>query len=164
MARALAWMLVLGMPSLLLGQTHSELSSWRALYRQTAEGGPADSAIVPMTAALQAHPNNAVCAAFHATARLQKAQELWNPFDKLTTFQTWRPVLDSTLEVLPHDPDLALLRLGVQSHTPSFLDYDQAMDTDARRVREALTAGHWKDDPTHEAFVQDFFTYLETEK
>ena len=90
MARALAWMLVLGMPSLLLGQTHSELSAWRTLYRQTSEGGPADSAIVPMTAALQAHPNNAVCMAFHATAQLQKAQELWNPLDKLTTFQTWR--------------------------------------------------------------------------
>lgn len=164
MARALAWMLVLGMPSLLLGQTHSELSTWRALYRQTAEGGPADSAIVPMTAALQAHPNNAVCTAFHATAQLQKAQELWNPLDKLTTFQTWRPVLDAALEALPHDPDLVLLRLGVQSHTPSFLDYDQAMATDARLVREALTAGHWNDDPAHAAFVHDFFTYLETEK
>ena len=164
MTRELAWMLVLGMPSLLLGQTHSELTSWRALYRQTAEGSPADSAIVPMTAALQAHPNNAVCAAFHATARLQKAQELWNPFDKLTTFQTWRPVLDSTLEVLPHDPDLALLRLGVQSHTPSFLDYNQAMESDAKCVSEALTAGHWDNDPTHTAFVEDFFTYLESEK
>lgn len=164
MARALAWMLVLGTPSLLLGQTHSELSSWRAWYRQTSEGGLADSAIAPMTTALQAHPNNAVCTAFLATAQLQKAQELWNPLDKLTTFQTWRPVLDSALEALPHNPDLALLRLGVQTHTPSFLDYDQAVASDARRVREALAAGHWKDDPTHEAFVQDFFTYLETEK
>ena len=164
MARALAWMLVLGMPSLLLGQTHSELSAWRTLYRQTSEGAPADSAIVPMTAALQAHPNNPVCAAFHATAQLQKAQELWNPLDKLTTFQTWRHVLDAALEALPHDPDLALLRLGVQSHTPSFLDYNQAMAADAQHVREALTAGHWDNDPDHAAFVQDFFTYLETEK
>ena len=164
MAHALAWMLVLGMPSLLLGQTHSELSAWRALYRQTAEGGPADSAIVPMTASLRAHPNNAICIAFHATAQLQKAQELWNPFDKLTTFQTWQPVLDSALEALPQDPDVALLRLGVQSHTPSFLDYDQAKATDAQHVREALTSGHWNDDSAHAAFVQDFFTYLETEK
>ena len=164
MARALAWMLVLGMPSLLLGQTHSELSAWRTLYRQTSKGGPADSAIVPMTAALQAHPNNAICMAFHATAQLQKAQELWNPFDKLTTFQTWRPVLDAALDALPHDPDLALLRLGVQSHTPSFLDYDQAMAADAQHVQEALTAGHWDNDPDHAAFVHDFFTYLETEK
>ena len=68
------------------------------------------------------------------------------------------------MEVLPHDPDLALLRLGVQSHTPSFLDYDQAMESDAKCVREALTAGHWDNDPTHAAFVEDFFTYLETEK
>jgi hypothetical protein len=164
MARTLAWMLVLGMPSLLLGQTHSEISSWRALYRQTAEGGPADSAIVLMTEALQTHPNNAICTAFHATTQLQKAQELWNPLDKLTTFQTWRPVLDSALEALPLDPDLALLRLGVQSHTPGFLDYDQAMVSDTRQVREALAAGHWEDDPAHAAFVQDFFTYLETEK
>ena len=164
MARALAWMLVLGMPSLLLGQTHPELPAWRALYRQTAEGSPADSAIVPMTAALQANPNNAVCKAFHATAQLQKAQELWSPLDKLTTFQTWRPVLDSALEALPRNPDLTLLRLGVQSHTPSFLDYDQAMIADAQCVREALTAGHWSEDPAHAAFVQDFFTYLESEK
>ena len=164
MGRVLAWILVLGMPSLLLGQTPSELFEWRALYRQTAEGGPADSAIAPMTAALQAHPNNMVCAAFHATAQLQKAQELWNPLDKLTTFQTWRPVLDAALEALPRDPDLALLRLGVQSHTPGFLDYDQAVIADTRRVRAALTAGHWNEDPDHAAFVQDFFTYLETEK
>ena len=52
----------------------------------------------------------------------------------------------------------------MQSHTPSFLDYDQAMDTDTRLVREAWTAGHWDNDPDHAAFVHDFFTYLETEK
>ena len=164
MARALAWMLVLGTPSLLLGQTPTELSAWRALYRQTSEGGPADSAIVRMVKAQQSHPDNAFCMAFQATAQLQKAQELWNPLDKLTTFQTWRPVLDLALEALPNDPDLAMLRLGVQSHTPSFLDYNQAMDKDTKRVRDALEAGHWDDDPTHAAFVQDFFTYLENEK
>jgi hypothetical protein len=164
MTRALAWMIVLGAPTLLLGQTPTELAAWRDLYRQTSEGGPADSAIVRMAEARKSHPDNSICVAFHATAQLQKVQELWNPLDKLTTFQAWRPVLDSALEALPNHPDLALLRLGVQSHTPNFLDYAQAMDADAKHVRDALEAGHWKDDPAHAAFVQDFFTYLETGK
>ena len=164
MTRALAWMIFLVAPTLLLGQTPTELAAWRDLYRQTSEGGPADNAIVRMAEARKSHPDNSICVAFHATAQLQKVQELWNPLHKLTTFQAWRPVLDSALEALPNHPDLALLRLGVQSHTPSFLDYAQAMDADAKHVRDALEAGHWKDDPAHAAFVQDFFTYLETGK
>ena len=40
----------------------------------------------------------------------------------------------------------------------------QAMAADAQHVREALTTGHWDNDPDHAAFVHDFFTYLETEK
>lgn len=80
--------------------------------------------------------------------------------DKLQRFNEWKPVLEGVLSELPHDPDMALLRLGVQEHVPLFLDYHDDMTRDQAIVQQGLDSKHWAEDPDHQLFVQEFLLSL----
>ena len=144
-------------------QTHeTPLSTWRALYRQASESDHAKPMALAMDSARQQHPDSPMARGFQAVAELMLAEESWNPMDKLARFNAWQPVLDAAIKVMPGDPDLALLRLGVQAHVPAILNYDQDMANDEAVVRQALARGHWSNDPEHAAFAEAFLTYLKS--
>ena len=84
------------------------------------------------------------------------------PLEKLEIFNAWQPVLESAVAALPEHPDLALLRLGVQNHVPSILNYSHNTQSDRLLVERALAEGHWSSDRIHAAFVRDFLTYLKS--
>lgn len=99
---------------------------------------------------------------FLAVSNLMVADELWNPVEKLEIFNAWKPILESAVAALPEHPDLALLRLGVQTHVPSILNYSNNTQADRLLVERALAQGHWSSDRIHAAFVRDFLTYLKS--
>ena len=105
-------------------------------------------------------PSNAQARGFHAVAELMLAEETWNPMDKLQRFNEWKPVLELVLSELPNDPDIALLRLGVQEHVPLILDYHDDMTRDQAIVQQGLDSKHWAEDPEHQLFVQEFLLSL----
>lgn len=113
-----------------------------------------------MAAICEQSPSNAQARGFHAVAELMLAEETWNPMDKLQRFNEWKPVLEGVLSELPHDPDMALLRLGVQEHVPLFLDYHDDMTRDQAIVQQGLDSKHWAEDPEHQLFVQEFLLSL----
>ena len=144
-------------------QTHeTPLSTWRALYRQASESDQAKPMALAMDSARQRHPNSPMANGFLAVAELMLAEESWNPMDKLVRFNAWQPVLDAAINAMPGDPDLALLRLGVQAHVPAILNYAEDMVHDEAVVRQALARGHWSNDPEHAAFAEAFLTYLKS--
>ena len=144
-------------------QTHkTPIATWRALYRQASETNQAKPMALSMDSARQQHPDSPMARGFQAVAELMLAEESWNPMDKLARFNAWQPVLDAAINALPGDPDLALLRLGVQAHVPALLNYDQDMVHDEAVVRQALKRGHWSNDPEHAAFAEAFLTYLKS--
>lgn len=138
----------------------SVLDEWRALYRQAALSETAGPMAQSMAAICEQSPSNAQARGFHAVAELMLAEETWNPMDKLQRFNEWKPVLEGVLSELPHDPDMALLRLGVQEHVPLFLDYHDDMTRDQAIVQEGLDSKHWAEDPDHQLFVQEFLLSL----
>ncbi|MAV51781.1 MAG: hypothetical protein CL829_03370 [Crocinitomicaceae bacterium] len=138
----------------------SVLDEWRALYRQAALSETAGPMAQSMAAICEQSPSNAQARGFHAVAELMLAEETWNPMDKLQRFNEWKPVLEGVLSELPHDPDMALLRLGVQEHVPLFLDYHDDMTRDQAIVQQGLDSKHWAEDPEHQLFVQEFLLSL----
>jgi len=145
--------------------TDQDLHRWRAWYREASVTNQATLMAQRMEDDLSQRSDlngHALASGFQAVAELMIAEHAWNPVDKLSQFLDWQPVLESALEALPRHPDLALLRLGVQSHVPAILDYQGDRDRDRGVVVAALADGHWSDDPEHDAFVRDFLTYLKS--
>lgn len=144
-------------------QVHpTQLSTWRALYREASASNQAKPMALSMKTIQQRHPDSPMANGFLAVAELMLAEESWNPMDKLARFNTWQPVLEAALNDLPGDPDLALLRLGVQAHVPAILNYKEDMASDQERVMQALARGHWSSDPDHAAFAEQFLSYLKS--
>ena len=136
-------------------QVHpTQLSTWRALYRQASASNQAKPMALSMETIQQRHPDSPMASGFLAVAELMLAEESWNPMDKLARFNAWQPVPEAAMNAMPGDPDLALLRLGVQAHVPAILNYKEDMATTRNVVRQALARGHWSNDPEHAAFAE----------
>ena len=95
-----------------------------------------------------------------ATARMMRAETLYNPFEKLTTFKAQRDPLEAAIAADPDHPELRLFRLSIQWSVPFFLDYSSDMPADAARVKRALEAGFWADDAEQSAFALTFLQHL----
>ena len=166
MTRCITLIACLGFALLTLNveaQTHeTPLATWRALYRQASETNQAKPMALSMDSTRQQRPDSPMVNGFLAVAELMLAEESWNPVDKLARFNAWQPVLDAAIKAMPGDPDLALLRLGVQAHVPAILNYDQDMANDEAVVRQALARGHWSNDPEHAEFAEAFLSYLKS--
>jgi hypothetical protein len=106
------------------------------------------------------HTKSGLGRGMKATAQLMLAESMWNPLDKLTQFQAWKPQLEDAIAQRPLDPDLRFFRLSVQFSVPALLDYNNDMDEDATAVREALYNKHWSEQPDYESFVAAFLNQL----
>ena len=163
----LAWMSLAASlaPSLLAQTTGDDLLRWRGWYREATTAKGAATMAQRMASVrdgredLRADP---MAQGFLAVAELMIADHAWNPVDKLSQFLDWQPELEAALAARPGDPDLAFLRLGVQTHAPALLNYFSDVEADRSVVDAGLASGHWNDDPMHAAFVRDFLTYLKS--
>lgn len=165
MGGTLRWVwTVLGIASWSLAFSQSSpsmLAEWRSFYRQAAQSETAGPMAQSMATLCEQNPSNAQARGFHAVAELMLAEEAWNPMDKLQRFNEWKPVLEAVLSELPRDPDMALLRLGVQQHVPGFLNYRDDMVQDQSIVQQGLDNHHWAKDVEHQLFVQEVLLSLE---
>ena len=163
----LAWMSLAASlaPSLLAQTTGDDLLRWRGWYREatTAEGAATMAQrMASVRDGRQDLTADPMAQGFLAVAELMIADHAWNPVDKLSQFLDWQPELEAALAARPGDPDLAFLRLGVQTHAPALLNYFSDVAADRSVVEAGLASGHWNDDPMHTAFVRDFLTYLKS--
>jgi hypothetical protein len=163
----LAWMsLAFSLaPSLVAQTTGDDLLRWRGWYREatTADGAATMAQRMAIERDTRADlANDPMAQGFLAVAELMIADHAWNPVDKLSQFIDWQPELEAALAARPGDPDLAFLRLGVQSHAPALLNYSSALQADRSFVEAGLASGHWREDPTHADFVRDFLLYLKS--
>lgn len=156
----LLWALFGALPA--SAQHEVKLVQWRAWYREAAThqtGSVMVDRMVSDCGTCEEHP---LSHGFLAVSNLMVADEVWNPLEKLEIFNAWQPVLESAVAALPEHPDLALLRLGVQNHVPSILNYSHNIQADRLIVERALAGGHWSSDRIHAVFVRDFLTYLKS--
>ena len=156
----LLWALFGALPA--YAQSADDLAQWRAWYREASTGETATTMVDRMVLDCGTCEGHPLAHGFLAVSNLMVADELWNPLEKLEIFNAWQPVLESAVAALPEHPDLALLRLGVQNHVPSILNYSHNTQADRLLVERALAEGHWSSDRIHAAFVRDFLTYLKS--
>ncbi|MDA0728471.1 MAG: hypothetical protein O3B70_02985 [Bacteroidetes bacterium] len=138
------------------------LRSW---YRQASQAQSTDEATRMSEQINQLESNDCqewLLQGFRAVAELMIANHAWNPAEKLSRFLEWQPILEAAIQDHPEDPDLAFLRLGVQTHVPAFLSYCANIPADRDKVERALRDGFWSHDTTHEAFVREFLSYLKS--
>ncbi|MAI23667.1 MAG: hypothetical protein CL828_06385 [Crocinitomicaceae bacterium] len=95
-----------------------------------------------------------------ATARMMRAETLFNPLEKLQTFRAQREPLEEAISADPDHPELRLFRLSIQWSVPFFLDYADNMGEDAKKVAAALDAGYWVNDSEQGAFASTFLQHL----
>mgnify|MGYP000055972810 FL=1 len=156
----LLWALFGALPA--SAQNAEDLAEWRAWYREASTGETATTMVERMVSDCGTCEEHPLSHGFLAVSNLMVADELLNPLEKLKIFNAWQPVLESAVAALPEHPDLALLRLGVQTHVPSILNYSSNTQADRMLVERALAEGHWSSDRIHAAFVRDFLTYLKS--
>jgi hypothetical protein len=110
-----------------------------------------------MSEALNEWDDHPLAQAYLSASELLIASSKRNPIAKLTGFRKWTARLDRQEARAGRHPDFHLLRMMVQSHAPSFLGYNDSLESDCVVVRDALEAGFWKEDPVHEAFARTQF-------
>jgi len=134
------------------------LRAWRTGYQQVCmdweNEASAERFYDQMERARRERPQDATLLGFHAAAGLILANHGWSPLSKWQAFTKYRDQLEDAIRRSPQQPDLRLIRLGVQRHAPGFLGYDGQIAEDTRRSREALRQGHWADQPAFAQFVQ----------
>lgn len=140
------------------------LSDVRAAYRAACLAPSDRSTVEAFIADAESFIGRDTANAFHrgllATARIMRAETLWNPVEKLQTFHAQRVPLEAAIAAAPDHPELRLFRLSVQWSVPFFLDYSSDMEEDAVRVAEALELGYWSDDAEQGAFALTFLNHL----
>lgn len=139
-------------------QGAGELWAWRTGYQQVCmdweNEASAERFFEQMERARRQRPNDATLLGFHAAAGLILANHGWSPLAKWQSFTKYRDQLENAIQRVPQQPDLRLIRLGVQRNAPGFLGYQGQIAEDTRRCREALRQGHWADQPAFAQFVQ----------
>lgn len=68
------------------------------------------------------------------------ANHVFNPLEKLNTFNRGKRNLEQAVALSPENPEIRFLRLSVQIHSPAFLGYRQAIDADKLFVARHLPA------------------------
>jgi hypothetical protein len=142
----------------------ADLSEVRSAYRAACLAPSNRTTVEAFIDAAEAWVGPDTANAFHrgllATARIMRAETLWNPMEKLQTFHAQRAPLESAIAAAPEHPELRLFRLSVQWSVPFFLDYSSDMEEDAARVADALEQGFWSDDSEQGAFALTFINHL----
>lgn len=153
-----------------VGQTEVS-NSWKAQYHEGLQAyrnaclEPANDEIVLTfdslaLVLLAQEPTSAMAAGMRATAQLMLAESMWNPLDKLTQFQSWKPKLEAAIAADPNNADLRFFRLSVQFSVPALLEYRSNMVEDEQNTRAAIATGQWSTDTEHQTFISSFLDQL----
>ena len=81
---------------------------------------------------------NPVFTAYKASGLMMNAKHVGNPLDKLNTFSKGKNLLEQTIAKEPTNLEIRFLRLTMQSNTPSFLGYADAIPRDKKFVLQSL--------------------------
>lgn len=119
-----------------------------------------ESYLEEMTAAVATCGETPLAQGYQAAAGMMSAGLPWNPIEALARFNEWKPVLEACIERAPTDPDLRLLRLGVQTNVPAIVGYRGEIEGDLALIQNALQNGHWKRNPAFESFVAETVSSL----
>jgi hypothetical protein len=74
--------------------------------------------------------NNPLYAGYKASGMMLMAKHVFNPFSKMSYFKKGKKILESAIKADEKNIELRFLRFNAQTHMPSFLGYDESIETD----------------------------------
>jgi hypothetical protein len=155
--------------------SQDQLVEWRSLYREAKTEIEIQHMDSFMNEVTLYRPDDALALGFKAVAELMQSQYPKSPLDRWKQFSTWRSVLEQAIintkglvviddqRPLSIHPDLAFIRLGIQTNAPFILQYRDDIDADRLVVKKALSNGFWTSDAEHEEFVRLYFLHHNSE-
>ena len=151
-----AWALLLGALLSVPGWAQSPwLDAYRVACERWNESTEAQAYLNFVQTAPAGNLSPAEVTAFQAAAEMIHANHGWNPIEQWNTFVEWRDALEAVIEEQPEEPNLRLVRYGIQSSAPKFLGYRAELEEDRRSGLDALAEGFWSESPRFENFVAE---------
>jgi hypothetical protein len=118
-------------------QANAWIGEARALFfRFGDEGCPA--AALYESLLIQNDNNQPLYKAYLGTALATSAGCATSPIAKLRRFREGRILIEEAITKDPKHPEIRLLRLSVQSNTPSFLNYASEIESDRRILLKSI--------------------------
>jgi|SRR6185437_12220100 len=74
--------------------------------------------------------DNALYAGYKASAIMMMAKHVFNPFSKMAYFKKGKKILENAIKIDEKNVELRFLRFNIQTHIPSFLGYNNDIDSD----------------------------------
>lgn len=82
--------------------------------------------------------NNPLFSGYKAGATMMMAKYSFSPFSKLSYFKKGKKLLEKAIAADQNNIELRFLRFGAQTNTPSFLAYNDNIETDKSFLLESI--------------------------
>lgn len=74
---------------------------------------------------------NIIAYSYHAVSKMLISKFSLNPFFKYSEFNSGKDMLETAISYAPNNLELRFLRYCIQKNTPSFLNYNDNLDSDS---------------------------------
>ncbi|SHG33397.1 hypothetical protein SAMN05443144_12515 [Fodinibius roseus] len=108
----------------------------RLLYLKAAEEEQACETLIRLTESRNAS-EKPLLLGYKGSATMMMARHVVNPFSKLSHFKKGRNMLEHAIRADRENVELRFLRYAVQTHAPSFLGYDEHVESDKKFMLQA---------------------------
>ena len=82
--------------------------------------------------------NNRLYAGYRASAIMLMAKHVFNPFSKFSYFKKGKSLLEKAIKADENNIELRFLRFNAQTHSPSFLGYDDDIENDKKFLEDSF--------------------------
>lgn len=116
---------------------NSSIEQVRELYRQSATNEDICKSLIH---ALQSYneENKALLLGYKGSATMIMAKHVFNPYRKLTYFRKGRDMLQHAIKADRQNVELRFLRFSIQSNLPSFLGYNDHLESDKQFLQKSI--------------------------
>ncbi len=110
----------------------------RSLYEKAVNDESACNRLIEMLSPYNEN-NNPLYAGYKASAIMMMAKHVFNPFSKMSYFKKGKRILENAIKADEKNIELRFLRFNAQTHMPSFLGYDNNIETDKKFLETSFS-------------------------
>ena len=111
----------------------------RSLYEKAVTDESACNKLIEILSPYN-EENNPLYAGYKASAIMMMAKHVFNPFSKLSYFKKGKSILEKSIKADEKNIELRFLRFNAQTHIPSFLGYDDNIETDKKFLEASFSS------------------------
>lgn len=111
----------------------------RSLYEKAVTDESACNKLIEILSPYN-ESNNPLYAGYKASAIMMMAKHVFNPFSKMSYFKKGKLILETAIKADENNIELRFLRFNAQTHIPSFLGYNDSIETDTKFLLNSFPA------------------------